>query len=158
MSVTAKDVIDIAREKHVRLGTIESMTGGMIASALTSVPGSSEVFIGSVVSYNVFIKEKVVGVPSEAIEKFGVVSSVVAYEMASHGKEALDVDFCLSVTGNAGPAQENDNKGVGTVHMGITIPEHVFLKEFHYQGDRSQIREQAVQDALELFYEFIKDF
>ena len=97
------ELVELLKAKHLTIGSIESMTGGLFASSITSVPGASKVFKGSVVSYSPLIKENVVGVKKETIETFGVVSKEVAYEMASKGKKLLDVDICVSITGNAGP-------------------------------------------------------
>lgn len=154
----AAEVINFAKEKNCTIGTIESMTGGKIAAALTSVAGSSSVFIGSVVSYNVSIKEKVVGVPPEIIDEHGVVSAEVAHSMANHGKKVLGVDYCISITGNAGPSQEKDDKGVGTVYIGFAGPKLTYSISCHYVGNREEIRDKAVNDALKNLLAFMKTF
>ncbi|MCQ2735034.1 MAG: nicotinamide-nucleotide amidohydrolase family protein [Alphaproteobacteria bacterium] len=90
------------------------------------------------------IKEKVVHVKNETIEKYGVVSSQVAEEMAKNGRELLDVDICLSVTGNAGPTCEPGGKPVGCFYVGCATKDSVLVEEYNVSGSRSEIRETAV--------------
>ena len=97
------EIIAIMREKKLTLGTVESATGGLIAHLITNIPGSSDVFQGSIVSYSNEIKMKIVGVKKTTLEKYGAVSSPVAAEMAAGGRKTLGVDICVADTGIAGP-------------------------------------------------------
>ncbi len=106
-------LVSYLKDKNLTIGSVESMTGGLFAARITSVPGASKVFKGSIVSYSPLIKENVVGVNKETIAKYGVVSKQVAYEMAEKGRKVLDVDICVSITGNAGPTSEPGEAGVG---------------------------------------------
>ena len=138
------ELVNKLKEKNLTIGSIESMTGGLFASTITSVPGASKVFKGSVVSYSPLIKENVVGVKKETISKYGVVSKEVAYEMADKGRKLLDVDICVSVTGNAGPTAEPGEEGVGSVYFGIATKEKVVVTKKVFSGSREEIRQKTL--------------
>lgn len=138
------ELVQKLKEKHLTIGSIESMTGGLFASSITSIPGASKVFKGSVVSYSPLIKENVVGVNKETISKFGVVSKEVASEMAAKGKQLLDVDICVSVTGNAGPTAEPGEEGVGSVYIGIAFKDKVIVNKNVFSGSRDEIRQKTL--------------
>ena len=139
-----EQIVKLLKEKEMTIGSIESMTGGLFASSITSVPGASKVFKGSVVSYSALIKENVVHVNKETIDKYGVVSKEVAYEMANKGRELLDVDICVSVTGNAGPTSEPGEAGVGEVYIGISTKESARVVKKVFTGERNKIRQDTL--------------
>ena len=143
------DLVKTLTDKKLTIGSIESMTGGLFASTITSIAGSSKVFKGSVVSYSPLIKENVVGVKEETIKKFGVVSKEVAYEMAVKGRQLLDVDICVSVTGNAGPTCEPGQAGVGEVYIGVSTSKETVVISKKFEGDRYKIREEALLSMKE---------
>ena len=99
-------------EKGLTFGSIESMTGGLFATTITNVSGASKVYKGSIITYTSEEKINIVGVNKETIDKETVVSSKVAQEMAMNGQKLLNVDICLSITGNAGPTVEKGKKGI----------------------------------------------
>ncbi len=125
-------LVSYLKDKNLTIGSVESMTGGLFAARITSVPGASKVFKGSIVSYSPLIKENVVGVNKETIAKYGVVSKQVAYEMAEKGRKVLDVDICVSITGNAGPTSEPGEAGVGELYIGLSTNDgtKVIKKQF----------------------------
>ena len=135
------------------LATAESCTGGGIGSALTSVPGSSAVYKGGVICYTNWVKEHVLGVASQLLEEFGAVSAPVAQAMAQGVRKALEADISLSVTGLAGPGGDEYGNPVGTVFIGCDSIRGTEVREYHFNGDRAYVREQAVQAALELVLE-----
>jgi len=120
------------------LGSVESLTGGLFASTITNKPGASKFYKGSVISYANEIKEKL-GIDTSN----GVVNKQVALAMAAKGKEFLNVDICISFTGNAGP-EVLDNLPIGKVF--IAINEEVYEKDF--KGNREEIRKQCVDFAI----------
>lgn len=132
------------------VATAESCTGGGIGHALTAVSGSSAVYAGGVISYTNAIKERVLNVPSETLEKCGAVSSETAGHMAKGVQKLMMSDFGVSVTGIAGPDGDGSGKPVGLVYIGIASFDGVETYEFIFHGDRSAVREQAVRSALEL--------
>lgn len=132
------------------LATAESCTGGNIARIITSVPGASKYFIGSVVSYNERIKTDLLGVAPETIEKFSVVSAQVALEMAMGIQKLYKVDYALAVTGNAGPVKDKTDKSLGAVYIGLVTPEASTVEEFNFGQPRERVIEKASVKALEM--------
>lgn len=146
----ASEVIAHARESHRQISTAESCTGGLIAGALTAIPGSSEVVQGGVVSYSNQIKHKLLHVSEENLTLYGAVSSQVAEQMALGSRNALATDIAVAVTGIAGPGGATPTKPVGTVWFGLATDKgcETYLRVF--EGDRDAVREQTVLYALEL--------
>ena len=139
------------------LVTAESCTGGGIGSALTSVPGSSAVYKGGVICYTNWVKEHILGVEPQMLKQFGAVSAVVAQAMAKGVREKLDADISLSVTGLAGPGGDEYGNPVGTVFIGCDSSRGTEVREYHFEGDRASVREQAVTAALALALECLHE-
>ena len=144
----------IARENGLTLSCAESCTGGMIAHMITSVPGSSGYFLGSVTSYAIAVKEKVLGVPGEVIEKNGVVSSEVAAAMAEGVRRLTGSDYAVSTTGLAGPSGDEFNP-VGTVWIGVAGPRGSKTVKYVYKNDRKRNIERFAASALNFLRLFI---
>lgn len=142
-----QEVITRMIEKKITLGSVESLTGGLFASIVSGIPGVSAIYKGSIVSYANEIKERVVGVSRQIIDD-GVVSSICAQSMAQNGKNKLDVDLCVSFTGNAGPSVL-EGKEVGLVYIGIAYHTSNVVYECHFHGSRNEIRQQCVDFAFE---------
>lgn len=143
-----KEINRLCREKGITLGSVESFTGGLFASEITSVSGASNFFKGALVTYATEEKEKMLDIPQEAIEKYGVVSKEVAGLMAVNGKKRLDVDISVSFTGNAGP-EAMEGKPVGEVHIGFAYSYMLQVYSYNLKGTRKQIQEQAIKIAFE---------
>ncbi len=144
----------IADQLHKNKKTIavaESVTGGLIASRLTNVPGSSDFFIGGIVSYHPRVKVTQVGVPAATISHFGMVSKEVAIAMAEEIKKRFHTDFGLSSTGVAGPAPIPPAP-VGRVYIALASDKETDWKELNLQGTRNEIREKAAQAAMGLLW------
>ena len=144
-----------AREAVAALGaagltaaTAESLTGGLIAGALTAVPGSSAVVRGGVASYAPEAKEALLGVDGRAIAHAGVVSEPVARQMAEGARARLAADVAVAVTGIAGPGGAEPGKPVGTVWMAVATADGTAARELHFDGDRRSVRLQTVERAL----------
>lgn len=146
----ATEVIMHAQQAHRQISTAESCTGGLIAGALTAVPGSSEVVQGGIVSYSNQIKHKLLHVSEENLQTYGAVSSQVAKQMAEGSRAALNTDVAVAVTGIAGPGGATPTKPVGTVWFGLATDKgcETYLRVF--EGDRDAVRNQTVLYALEL--------
>lgn len=136
-----------------RLATAESLTGGGIGQALTSVSGASAVYAGGVISYTNEVKHNVLGVPMETLDTCGAVSAPVAEAMAVGARRVLAADVAVAVTGLAGPDGDEFGNPVGTVFIGYADERTAFAREYHFDGDRSQVREQTIQAALTLVLE-----
>ena len=139
-----KQLFEVLLEKGYTLGSVESMTAGLFASTFVKTPGSSKVFKGGLVTYAVEEKIKLLGIEENLINYFGVVSKEVAGEMASKGQKALNVDVCVSITGNAGPTVEPGGQPVGRAYIGIVIKDKKCVFEENLRGNRNKIRERAV--------------
>ena len=131
-------------EKPLTISTAESCTGGMIASKLIEVPGISENFIESIVSYSNEAKIKRLKVKKETLEKYGAVSEEVAREMLT----GLKTDIGISTTGIAGPGGGTKDKPVGLVYIGIKVKDEVKIFKRELKGDRNKIRQRAMMHAL----------
>jgi nicotinamide-nucleotide amidase len=143
-------VLEECRARGLTLGTAESCTGGLVSSRLTSVPGSSDVFLGSVVSYDNSIKEALLGVPTDLLAAHGAVSAEVAQAMAQGARERLGVDVALSVTGIAGPGGGTPEKPVGLVFFHVVGPTGETSLRFEIPGEREWIRARAAVVGLHL--------
>ena len=128
------------------IGTAESATGGMIAAAITSVPGASASFVGSVVAYDPAVKEAALGVPATVIDEHGVVSEPVAIAMAEGAARVLGADVVVSTTGAAGP--EPHGAPAGTMVLAVRTPEGVRAHTLVMPGDRERVRTYTVTAAL----------
>lgn len=141
-------VIEKIKSRGITLGSAESLTGGLFASTIASIPGVSSFFKGAIVSYSNEVKENVLKVDSYLINQKGVVSSDVAKAMAEGARRVLGVDLAISFTGNAGP-NVMEGKPVGLVYIGIYYEGITITIENYFKGSRNEIREQCVMKALE---------
>ncbi|HLV40398.1 competence/damage-inducible protein A [Xanthomarina sp.] len=132
------------------LATAESCTGGKIAESLTKIPGASNYFKGSVVSYATQSKIDVLKVPKELINKHSVVSSQVAEAMAQNVLTMFQADYAIATTGNAGPDKGDSDADVGTVFIAIATKDKVFSEEFNFGNHRTKVIRKAVNKAFEM--------
>lgn len=139
-----KKLLDLLVQKRYSLGSVESMTAGLFASTFVKTPGASKAFKGSLVTYAVEEKVKLLGIEENLIKHFGVVSKEVAGEMALKGQKVLGVDVCVSITGNAGPTVEEGGMPVGRAYVGIALKDKKYVIELNLGGNRNKIRKHAV--------------
>ena len=132
------------------LSVAESCTGGMIGAAITSVPGSSKVFRGGIISYTNEVKADILKVPGELLDREGAVSLSVAKAMAEGVRKLMDSDYSISVTGLAGPSGDEFGNPVGTVYIGYADAERTLAQEYLFAGDRESVRNSATEAALQL--------
>ena len=154
--MTSLDINKLFREKGRTLGSVESFTGGGFAKEITSVSGASHFFKGAIVTYATEEKARLLGIPYSEIDTYGVVSQEIAAQMASHAKSLLNVDYCVSFTGNAGPTAM-ENKKVGEVYIGVAFYDKVQVYSYQLEGDRENIQKQAINIAYELLEKIIKE-
>jgi nicotinamide-nucleotide amidase len=141
----------LLRERGATLALAESCTGGYISHLITSVAGSSDYYKGSVTAYANEVKQNLLGVSSELLEKFGAVSQEVAEQMASGARKVLNTDFAVATTGIAGPGGGTEEKPVGTVLIAIASKDSVFSKKFTFINDkRERTIIRSAQTALQL--------
>ena len=135
------------------LSVVESCTGGKLGSLCTELPGSSVFFKGGFITYSNELKEKLVHVRHETLLEFGAVSEQTAIEMAIGGRNILDTDFCISITGIAGPDGGTNDKPVGLVWIGLSSKNRTFAKKHIFGTDRDMNRERSVYAALSMLYD-----
>jgi nicotinamide-nucleotide amidase len=143
-------VLSLAGARGLRIATAESCTGGLVAAKLTSVPGSSESFVGSVVAYADEVKRSELAVPEKLLAEHGAVSAEVAAAMAEGARARLDADVAVAVTGIAGPGGGTPDKPVGRVYLSAAGPDGSLARILDLPGDREQIRVRATVTALHL--------
>jgi nicotinamide-nucleotide amidase len=158
MSNLSQEIGELLKERHLTLGTIESATGGMIAHLITSVPGSSDYFLGSIVTYSNEVKMRLAGVRKMTLDQYGAVSAQVAEEMAAGGRTALGVDICLADTGIAGPTGATKNKPIGLFYLGLAHSGGTFNRKHLFKGDRIHNIEEAANTALVWLKEYLITF
>ena len=146
----AEIVLDLCRERDLTLGTAESCTGGMVAARLTAVPGASDAFRGSIVSYADDVKQESLGVHEELIAEHGAVSAEVAAAMAHGARERLGFGVAVAVTGVAGPGGGSEAKPVGLVFVHAVGPDGEKAVRTELPGDRDMIRGRATAASLHL--------
>lgn len=154
-TVLEKAVNDLLSSRQKTLGTAESCTGGYIAHLITSVPGSSEVFRGSVISYANELKEELLGVNKSTLEKFGAVSEETVREMVAGGLKQLKADYLVATSGIMGPTGGSEEKPVGTVWIAVGNKEKTVTLKSFFRYDRERNIEMTAHAALSLLYRFI---
>lgn len=148
MSLVAEFVARL-RERDWSVATAESLTGGLVCAALTSVPGASSVVRGGVVAYAVDVKAAVLGVDRTLLAERGAVDGEVAAQMAAGVREALGASVGLSCTGVAGP-EPADGRPVGTVFIAVVTPTSQIVRELRLAGSREEIRTETVERLIRL--------
>ena len=156
LTAKAEVLLQLCREKELRIVTAESCTGGLIAACLTAVPGSSDVLERGFVTYSNEAKVEMIGVPAALIAAHGAVSAEVAEAMAEGALKASRADLAVSVTGIAGPGGATPGKPLGLVYLGLcrraAPPRHL---RGIFQGDRQAVRQAATATALDLLLEAV---
>ncbi len=155
MASLEEEAGELLRRKGLKLGVVESATGGLISHRITNVPGSSDYFQGAVTAYSNEIKTKVVGVSGEIIRKYGAVSHQVVEEMARGGRSVFSVDICLADTGIAGPGGATGEKPVGLFYLGLSHQGGTWSREHFFPGSREQNKRDAAEAALGWLKEYL---
>ncbi|WP_264558141.1 CinA family nicotinamide mononucleotide deamidase-related protein [Flavobacterium sp. N2270] len=150
-----KIVGNLLKDKKMTLATAESCTGGKIAQLITSIPGASSYFKGGLVTYATETKISLLGIDSNLIEKYSVVSKEVVQEMAQSVQRILKTDFAIATTGNAGPLKGDSDVEMGTVFISISTPNQVIVEEFNFGQPREKVIDRSVNKALEILYKEI---
>ena len=148
----------LLRANNQTITTAESCTGGLIASMITKISGSSDIFNGSIVTYSDKIKNQELNVKNETLEKFGAVSIEVVNEMLNGVISKFDANFAIAISGIAGPNGGTKNKPVGTVVIGISDSNnHKIVNIYNFKGSREDIQIQAAKVALREIYKFVQN-
>ena len=141
--------------KHRTMCCAESCTGGLIGAAMTDLPGSSEYFLGSAVTYSNEAKMRLLGVKEQTLIDHGAVSEETAREMALGAAALFGADYSVAVTGIAGPGGATDTKPVGLVYIAVSDGSRVVVTKNNFEGGRQQVRDSTVVEACGLLKDFI---
>ncbi len=139
--------------KGWRLAVAESCTGGLLSHRITDIPGSSRYFNGGVTAYSNRVKSDMLGIKVSLLESRGAVSAEVALAMARGARRKLKAEVGIGITGIAGPGGSTPQKPVGLVYEAVVTPEGEKVRTFHFSGTRLQVKQKAVQAALQLLLE-----
>ena len=152
-----KNIISLIKRKKMKLAIAESCTGGMLSSAITSVSGSSKVFMMGLVTYSNRAKTGILKVPRKIIKKYGAVSVQCCLAMISNLSKISKSKVCVSITGIAGPKGGSKQKPVGLVYVGIRIGKKVVVNKCNFKNKgRAFIQKQTVKKSLNLLLKLIK--
>lgn len=139
---------ELLRSQGKTLATAESCTGGLLSQSITSIPGSSDFFLGGFITYSNILKEKLLGVAPDLLQRHGAVSPEVARAMADGARKRAEADYALAITGIAGPGGGTPEKPVGLVYVALADSEGAQAEEWHFLGAREAIRERSRVAAL----------
>lgn len=150
------EVGKLLQQRGLKLSLAESCTGGLISSRITDVPGSSEYFLGGIVSYAYEAKVDLLGVSWDTLKAFGAVSEQTVLEMARGARTALDTDIALAVSGIAGPGGATPDKPVGTTWIGLSAADVERARRFQFSGTRVQNKISSADAALAFLLEYLR--
>jgi len=153
--VLAKEVGELLRSKTLTISVAESCTGGRVGDLLTNVSGSSDYFMGGVISYSNRAKAELLGVNEKSLATEGAVSDEVARQMASGVRKSLHTKIGVSITGIAGPLGGTPDKPVGLVYIAVSSEKGTVSAKSLFKGSRTQIKNQSADRALEMIKEFV---
>jgi nicotinamide-nucleotide amidase len=152
-----KKIISLIKRKKMKLAIVESCTGGMLSSAITSVSGSSKVFNLGLVTYSNQAKTSILKVPQKIIKKYGAVSVQCCLAMVNNLSKISNSKICISITGIAGPNGGSKQKPIGLVYIGIKIGKKVMINKCNFKNKgRIFIQKQTVKKSLNLLAQLIK--
>ena len=154
----SQDLLKICKLNKIYLTTAESCTGGMIASSIVSINGSSSIFKSGIVTYSNESKAEFLKIPLELINLNGAVSEAVAFKMAENILSIMNSSLSIAVTGIAGPSGGSNDKPVGLVWIGIGTKKNILTKKYLFQGNRLKVRQQTTLEALKLAYDVVNDY
>ncbi len=146
----------ILNERKQSLVTAESCTGGLIASRITDVAGSSAYFLGGIVAYSYEVKASLLGVSWDTLNNNGAVSRETVIEMARGARKVLSADIAVSVSGIAGPGGGTPDKPVGTVWVGLSTPSGEEARHFVWEGDRVRNKYLSSEAALQFVLDYLE--
>lgn len=156
--LAAQNLLDVLRKDALTLGVAESCTGGLIGARLTEVPGASDVFHGGFIAYSDLVKSSSLGLDAKRLEKHGAVSAWAVEAMAHATRDKLGVDMAIAVSGICGPSGGSLRKPIGTVWLAIVGPADLMeVKRLKLKGERNEIRDAAVDAALEQALDMVKE-
>jgi PncC family amidohydrolase len=152
-----EEIIARLVEQGRTVAVAESCTGGLVGHRLTQVPGSSAAFLGGVIAYHNAVKQRVLGVPAEVLEREGAVSEASALAMAEGARQLLGADVAVAVTGIAGPSGGSDDKPVGLTYVALSGSDSRTCERYLWRGGRQANKESSAEAALALLCRYLSD-
>lgn len=146
----------LLREQKASVVTAESCTGGLVAARLTTLPGSSQSFLGGFVTYTDMQKQKVLGVSADLLSEQTAVCEQVAAAMADGARDRTGATYAISTTGYAGPTGGTERDPIGTVYVGVSAPHETVVERIKHGGDRERVRTYSTQSALNIFRKILQ--
>ena len=156
LTKVAQEIHSLLLKSGKKISFAESCTGGMIQKQITDISGSSSYFEGGFVVYSNRLKTKLLNVPEKLLEQHGAVSSECAVAMIQGLRKATNADLCISVTGVAGPTGGSVEKPVGSVWFGFYFDKEINSVYQHFEGNRTEVREQATLYALKTVMDYLR--
>ena len=145
----------LLHERGLKIAFAESCTGGLVGNRVTNVPGSSEYFLGSLVAYAYEAKANLLGVSWDTLNTRGAVSKETVLEMARGARTAFQADIAVSISGIAGPGGGTPSKPVGTVWLALAASDGEWAREFHFSGNREQVKAASADAALQFVLDYL---
>nr|MBC7244981.1 CinA family protein [Chloroflexota bacterium] len=152
----AETVGRLLQQRCLKLAVAESCTGGLLATHITNIPGSSAYFEGGVVAYSYETKRRVLGVPASVLDTYGAVSAETAIAMARGVRHLLHVDLAVAITGIAGPTGARPQKPVGLTYIALASAKGEECRKYLWTGDRWENRRQSAKAALQWLREYLE--
>ena len=152
-----EDLIKFLITHKLTIATAESCTGGLISKRITDIPGSSQAFIGGVVSYSNEMKKRWLGVSQTTLVNYGAVSGETVEEMVNGIKNETRADIGVAVSGIAGPSGGTKEKPVGTVFIGVAYKNHREIRKFKFDGARDEIRNKCADEVLTIIQQILRE-
>lgn len=149
-------VANLLKQQKLTLATAESCTGGLIAHLITNIAGSSEYFLGGIVSYSNESKANLLNVSWDTLNAKGAVSKETVIEMAIGARKKLKADIAVSVSGIAGPGGGTPDKPVGTTWVGLATPSQVEARRFIWHGNREENKKLSAEAALQFILDYLE--
>ena len=149
------EIFNFLDKTNKTISFAESCTGGVLSSSLTMIPGASKVFLGSIVSYSTYSKQKLLNIDKSDLDKYSPVSERVAITMAENVKKQFKSDYSISITGNAGPSTDGQKSNVGDCFIAISSENEIFCEKFNVNQSREDFIEAVKNISFQLFYDKI---
>jgi nicotinamide-nucleotide amidase len=149
------EIFNFLNRTNKTISFAESCTGGALSSSLTMIPGASKIFLGSIVSYSTYSKQKLLNIDKSDLDKYSPVSERVAITMAENVKKQFKSDYSISVTGNAGPSTDGQKSNVGDCFIAISSENEIFCEKFNINQSREDFIEAVKNISFQLFYDKI---
>ena len=149
------EIFNFLDKTNKTISFAESCTGGALSSSFTMIPGASKVFLGSIVSYSTYSKQKLLNIDKSDLDKYSPVSERVAITMAENVKKQFKSDYSISITGNAGPSTDGQKSNVGDCFIAISSENEIFCEKFNVNQSREDFIEAVKNISFQLFYDKI---